>query len=538
MLKVAFLTQPKQDALGMRNIGDRLIFEGVRNLLRIAIGPYEGTERHLCDADPLPGDADIVVVCGMPQVSQGRAVGQHLGRIQQAAASTVPVKLNLGAGAFYFDAFGPDREKRDAAFADRVKTTTVAEAYREFARFDLCTCRDLAAAAALRGLGVNAIALPCPGFFSAIFQPRPLFRRQAQLVSVLNGTASFWNRVDADVHGFYRRLWESDPTRVFLAHDEQDCEMLSDMGIPHVVFATVEEFLGYLAMHERLLSVRVHGALPAWTLGLDVTLLGIDRRALIGDDFGARFRVVPVREEKDLATVESAERETSEHQDDDVRREWLWQYAEEYVRRIREVVSRKLGCEFSDEFAIEPEAPGTVGCLGETPGPPRRDGLKPMISRPRGRYFSRLFYRDENEFTIEPKLFRSAHSIACLDDGVSIEVTSLNQILLYGPYVRIPKGRWKVTTSVRVEGEAFEVSAEHRVVLRIVKGIPARELSRVEHEISPATTGALFYEGEFENGYDAGLLETVFTCQPTLPIATCVVFGRFEMKRLGEPGRP
>jgi len=356
---------------------------------------------------------------------------------------------------------------------------------------------------------------------------------------VLNGTASFWNRVDADVHGFYRRLWESDPTRIFLAHDEQDAEMLSDMGIPHVVFATVEEFLSYVALHERLLSVRVHGALPAWTLGLEVTLLGIDRRALIGDDFGARFRVVPVREEKDLAAVEEAEGGEGERQSEDFRRDWLWQYAGEYVRRIRAVVSRKLGCEFPEGFAIEPGAGESVGRLGETPPRSHRDGLqrardemRPGISRPAGRYFSKFFYSDRDEFSIEPKLFRSAHAIEYSEDGVSVEVTSIHQTVLYGPYIRIPKGRWKLSMTVRRAGGSEASGMEALGVLRVVKGIPARELSRVEHPISLPGASAVFYEAEFENAYDTGLVETIFTGQPAFPIGTRVLFSRIEMKRL------
>ncbi len=533
MMKVAYVTLPLRDRKGLCNLGDRVIFNGVRNRMRIAIGPHCEAVHFISDADLLPADVDIVVVCGMPQVSQSQAGNAKIERLAEVARSKVSVRLNLGAGSFFFDGFGNDREKKDASFAERVKLSGAAETYRAFAKFDLCTCRDLGAVAALRGLGMDAIGLPCPGFFAAMFQPQPLFRRQEELVSVLNGTASFWNRVDADVHSFYRRLWESDPTRIFLAHDEQDAEMLSDMGIPHVVFDSVEAFLAYLARHERLLSVRVHGALPAWTLGLDVTLLGIDRRALIGEDFGARFRVISLREETDFAAIESGELGARERQGDDFRRDWLWQYASEYVRRIREVVSRKLGCEFPEGFAIEAGVDGTVGRPCATPLPSHRDGLQPTISRPRGKYFSKFFYCDESEFTVEPKLLRSAHRIEYSEDQVRIEVSSSNSTLMYGPYVRLPKGRWRVRVKLEIELSGEEAEQERSIVLRIVKGIPARELARLERKVAGQPNEPLEYEVEFANESDTGSIETIFTCQPALTVGTRVRCFRIELRLVG-----
>ncbi len=519
MLKVTYLTLPLREGNELCNVGDRVIFTGVRNILRMALGEHIETIRSVADGEKLPSDADVVVVCGMPQVSQSNTPGIKLQRILEAAQSESPVRLNLGAGSFYFDAFDGDRKNKDAAFANRVVGSLGAVAYREFARFDLCICRDHGAVAALRGLGVDAIGLPCPGFFAPMFQSRPLFRQQGQLVSVLNGTASFWNRVDADVHGFYRRLWESDPTRTFLAHDEQDAEMLSDMGVPHLVFESVEEFLGCLARHERLFSLRVHGALPAWALGLDVTLLGIDRRALIGDDFGARFRVIPVREEKDFTLAEAGDEVGGYQQSFDQRRAWLWYYAGEYVRQIRQVVSRKLKCEFSERLFF--------GSMSEA------NVVQPTLSRPAGLYFSKFFYSYESAFPIEAKLFRSAHPFEFSEEEVTIETSSASTTLLYGPYVRIPEGRWRFSGRLELVSTNAAENLSCQLKIRVAKGIPARELGAREFLLGIGGRMEVNFEVDFENRADPGLIETLFSSSGTLPIGERLRLSLMAMKRLG-----
>jgi hypothetical protein len=188
--------------------------------MRCAIGPHEEILVDMAGDAPVPAGTDILVVCGTPQVAEATRVLDTMRRTREAASAAVPVRLNLGIGAFYFDAFGLDRASADAAFAERVRQSAMAETYAANAGFHLCTARDMAAAAALRAVGVPAVPLPCPGFFAPLFQPRPLLRHQALLISVLNGTASFWNRVAGDIHAVHDVWRRNYPDAVFLAHDE------------------------------------------------------------------------------------------------------------------------------------------------------------------------------------------------------------------------------------------------------------------------------------------------------------------------------
>ncbi|HWX47174.1 MAG TPA: hypothetical protein VNZ61_03895 [Roseomonas sp.] len=520
-MKVTYLTLPHERDGKSLNLGDRIIYLGARNIMRSAIGEHEEEVRFLSDNESFPRDTDIIVVCGTPQILVTASPSQNLQRILEAANSDIPVKINLGAGSFYFDAFGELRSSLDDAFGERIRQAPIASAYAQYSNFDLCTCRDFAGVAALRKLGVDPLALPCPGFFSAIFEPRPLFRRQEQLVSVLNGTASFWNRVAGDVHGFYRRLWERDSTRVFLAHDEQDCAMLAEMGIPFVTFTDADRFLTYLASSQNLLSLRVHGALPAWTLGLNVSLLGIDRRSLLGEDFGARFRVIPLRNQSDFDQALALPLCEKPQQDDDERRAWLSEHLDRYVGSIRKTIREKLGVVVGE--GISPYKSGTAR------------GGEIAAKRYSGGYFKDFFYDTRDEFEISLDLMRSSHSSVLKDGGLSIKTSTNQSTLAFGPYIRIPAGEWSVSAEVAIEppeSDFFPVQPENIVLMRITKGVPAAEQGRVKAEV-PETSERIEARlgAEFTNPSDTGHIEVVFSTVKKLPLGTKIVLRNIRMQK-------
>ncbi|GAA0566931.1 hypothetical protein GCM10009416_01180 [Craurococcus roseus] len=492
-LKVTYMTLPGRSSGRRQNVGDRIIHLGVRNIMLCALGPHEAREVNLASKDPVPDDTDVLVVCGTPQIAKMQPVVAPVRRAAEAADAPVPVRLNLGAGAVYVDDFGADRAGRDAAFAQSVREAPVAATYARYAGFHLCTTRDLAATAALRGVGVPALPLPCPGFFSALFQPRPLLRHARPLVSVLNGGVGMWNSVAGDVHGFYERLREARPDALFVAHDEEDCEMLADLGIPHVAFEDADELVAALAAHERLLSVRVHSALPAWALGLDVTLLGLDRRALIGEDFGASFRVLPLRKEDDLrkglAAVGGGARPA---QDDATRAAWLARHLDLYVGAVRSAVEAVLG-----------------------PLPPRADPARPPAPEPAmlaeaGLYRARLFHSTEREFGVGADRLRSHYRAEHHGDEMAFVTDGEQRTLVYGPYVTIPRGRWSVELEISADPPPGTQEPPPGLMLSVTKGMPPAVLA--QNGIEPAPAGASWpwaFPITFRNPRDTGMLETV-----------------------------
>lgn len=517
-LNVSYLTLKQHADNGMlKNIGDRVIYLGVRNIMRCALGEHNERICFLDGSDPLPADTDIAVVCGMPQLLNARP-SALIERIAEVAACDVPVKLNLGVGAFYFDAFGDDRAQKDDAFVERLKKHPGTELYRKYVGFDLCTCRDMAGAKALREFGVAAAPLPCPGFFSALFEPRPLVRRTNQLVSVLNGTAGFWNSVKGDIHGFYRRLWDADKDRLFIAHDEQDCTMLADLDIPYMTFNNAEDFIQFLASSQQILSLRVHGALPAWTLGLDVTLLGIDRRALLGEDFGARMRIIPIRTEEDLLCAEKTTSDGMPLQNDDIRREWLLRHLADYVSRIRSVVSAKLNVRFEG---------GATDLLG---GRLHREEEARRAYTASGKYFSTLFHSTERAFPVPLDKLRSSHNVDISSAGLAVTLNGKHSTIAFGPYIRVPKAKWRASANISIIG-----STERPAKLEFIvsKGIPGVPLGRHVAEIGVCENRCeLEIDIICDNPSDTGEIETIIKTHPALPEGTKVLISGFTLERL------
>ncbi|MCA3420784.1 MAG: polysaccharide pyruvyl transferase family protein [Roseomonas sp.] len=513
-LKVVYFTLKQHGDDGkLKNIGDRVIFLGVRNIMRCALGPHDEEICFLDDDITIPKDVDIAVICGMPQILNAKPE-EILNSIAKVASMPIPIKLNLGAGSFYFDAFGPDRKAADMAFADRVVSNHGAAIYREYNGFDAITCRDHAGALTLEKFGVTARALPCPGFFSTMFEPRPLLRSGRELVSSLNGTASFWNTVRADVHNFYRSLWEADNTRVFISHDYEDSTMLADLGIPFVEFNDAEDFVRFLAGFDRILSLRVHGALPSWTLGLDVTLLGLDRRALLGEDFGAKMRVIPLRSEADMSLALSAGGALDERQDEKFRQDWLLRNLSEYVDLIRLMVGRKLGIDFS---GLENDP---LGGLHQR----KIDAVRGTTAS--GLYFSELFVSCDPEFEIPLSKMRSNHHHEKTDDKLIVVANGKLTTLAFGPYIRIPAGHWRLMMTVAASNIMSEQLA---LTLTVSKGIPGLQIARKsEKQIVPDHQCEMTFDIRFENPSATGDLEFVLSSpQATNPDAKFTITKSF-----------
>jgi hypothetical protein len=369
----------------------------------------------------------------------------------------------------------------------------MAETYAANAGFHLCTARDMAAAAALRAVGVPAVPLPCPGFFAPLFQPRPLLRHQALLISVLNGTASFWNRVAGDIHAVHDVWRRNYPDAVFLAHDEEDAEMLTDQGIPHLVFDSAEGLMAVLASHARLLSLRVHSAVPGWSLGLDTTLIGLDRRALLGEDFGAALRVLPLRSADDFRRAEGAAIGGAALQEETAREAWLARHLDLYVRNIRGAVE--------PAFGLLPllEEPGRV----PLPAAPAFHGTS-------GHYHARLFHSREASFAIAPDRLRSHYPADTDALGLTLTTDGAARTMLFGPYITIPSGRWQAQVSITAAPPPGAGPARPALEFSVIKGNPGVVLTQTL--VVPPPPGGCetaVVVAEFDNPHDTGMVETV-----------------------------
>lgn len=286
--------------------------------------------------------------------------------------------------------------------------------------------------------------------------------------------------------------------------------MLVDFGIPHVAFDDAEGLVEVLAAHERLLSMRVHSALPAWSLGLDVTLLGLDRRALLGEDFGASFRVLPLRDEDDLRRAAAAVAGARPAQDDSTRAAWLARNLDRYIDAIRSTVAAVLG-----------------------PLPPRDDPARPptpetsMLAEP-GRYWKRLFYSTDAAFDVETSRLRSHFHAGADAEAASDELAFVtdgeDRTLVFGPYIRLPRGRWRARLRITAEpppetrGQDAP-AAPPDLVFSVMKGGPMEVLAQGGiSPLPPDAPQAPGFDLIFRNPRDTGLLETVVR-SPERPLA-------------------
>jgi hypothetical protein len=234
--------------------------------------------------------------------------------------------------------------------------------------------------------------------------------------------------------------------------------------------------------------------LPAWSLGLDVTLLGIDRRAWIGRDFGALFRVLPLRGEGDLERALTAGLAARPAQDEASRAAWLARNLAVYVANIRGTVEALLG----------PLPPAEDPAL-----PPPPAYASPL---PRGTYLKRLFHSTEPAFDMPLDRLRSEHRHAVADGVLAIDSDGTVRTLLFGPYIALPHGRWRaVLRLAATDGEALPA-----MTLQIVKGTRTELLAR-SALAAPVGGAPVTISIPFENPRDTGFIECVLRAQGPVP---------------------
>ncbi|EFH09004.1 hypothetical protein, partial [Teichococcus cervicalis] len=162
---------------------------------------------------------------------------------------------------------------------------------------------------------------------------------------------------------------------------------------------------------------------------------------------------------------------------------------------------------------------------------------------PSGRYFHDLFVSQERDFTIDPGLLRSKHPMQPEGEALRLRLEEAPPTLLFGPYVRIPAGRWTLRAELLVEAlpaapaqdpnptppvapragallprvmrgarELMRkaVPRAETLVLRVMKGVPWRELGQAALPLAALRPGSRHVlEVSFDNPRDTGEIETV-----------------------------
>lgn len=302
MLKVLFITSSTSPN-GRENVGDRVILAGARNLIAAAFGYYLYQEhgrwgRYEGDPDQF----DLIVYAGMPQFgARGTPAREEIYFQEIIDRARKPVFMNIGGGTIHPIGLNYHYE------ADKMARSPGAQYYRDQAsRIAYRTVRDLTSKLYFDRIGVAAELRCCPSFYSTrtIAPGAP----RAGAIAALSNTTFVANRVRGDLGAIMSKLADAHPDFTIASHSGSDLGLLADMGRPHVFFRSEMALLSFYASVQRLFALRIHAAVPAWTMGARVVLGGFDNRTGLFDDVGMPVQWINMITESQASILDQFER--------------------------------------------------------------------------------------------------------------------------------------------------------------------------------------------------------------------------------------
>lgn len=279
MLRVLFLTSlVSRD--GAQNVGDRVILAGARNLIAGAFGHYAYREHGRWDRFPDdPDEFDLIVYAGMPQYAnrEGPTTEEnHLADLLNRARKAL--FINIGGGTTY--RLGQDLEEA----AESMAKSGIADYYKRQTGVRYRSSRDKVSKMFFDKIGVPCELRFCPSFFSTkAVEPG---EKKTSAVAALNDQTFVTDRYRGSLRDLLRRLHLEFPSWDMISHDGSDLALFADLRAPHIYFRDEMALIGYYAGVDKLISLRIHGAVPAWALGADVVVAGFDGRIEMFDDVG------------------------------------------------------------------------------------------------------------------------------------------------------------------------------------------------------------------------------------------------------------
>lgn len=266
------------------NIGDKMILAGAMK----QYGPGEVwcfDSRTVPPACPSP---DLIVVCGTPFLWDQCASSEKYSALEEILnAHRDSRKIAVGLGSCF-----PMHE----VYTGLAFRQDHARIQKLFGPFEKITCRDRLIYHAFRNLGLRATLEPCPSVWAT--KGEDLDIRKDRDVYCAYDAMSGLSR-SAFLPGF-KEKWE-DISRVALASldnpivivvSQKEVEWARNvLGVEAECVAQTEakddptmepirKIMRILAQANRVISGRVHIAIPAASLAKDVTLLGVDSRVL------------------------------------------------------------------------------------------------------------------------------------------------------------------------------------------------------------------------------------------------------------------
>lgn len=290
------------------NATDGVIVKGIKELLDKALGKYLYAYHFLNDHELEPYEdsnlgTDLVVVCGTPWVwdnFQNSVKYANLMDIFQKHKDTP--KIFMGAGSCISITAGPEILSRPQE----------QEGIRALFGFDNTTVitRDSIAYAKLIEAGVNNILLPCPAYYC--YGDNYVSQSESRNVLIWADPKQTISAVDwqdeSKLNKYYElmlKFQRLEQAEVYCAN-ESDVLGAMQIGLPKpAVLSSYWNTMDLMLQASKVLSARVHCAVPAAALSKRVAIVPLDSRHRVLTEFGVKMANIeggyPVLTRPDLA---------------------------------------------------------------------------------------------------------------------------------------------------------------------------------------------------------------------------------------------
>lgn len=267
------------------NLGDNLINIGVEDIVRSTYKEIEISWVNRCDPAVLeePADnshIDVLVYAGSPQFG----ARQHPTRAEQIWEKILLEKkhdflkiINIGCGTSY-----SLLDSRVSVLLAMLKEPFNQQYYQN--KNDvLYIARDRISWLFLKFMGLNAVLQICPSAFAVKYNIQHVKKYRIALV-VLPPSSQFTQHelknIGFDLDHFYKKLIQLYPDIIVIGNVQSDESYIKSLGAKHTLVArNATDLISIHNLSEYLISLRVHGTVPALLNGANVLHIGVDGRS-------------------------------------------------------------------------------------------------------------------------------------------------------------------------------------------------------------------------------------------------------------------
>lgn len=289
MHRYFLLTPVSQD--GYTNPGSIFITDGIKHLIRAAdprAAFYNlNMLRHHPDEWELAYDqADVLVFCGNPRFNATERkvywdwnIWHHINTAKQHGI----LVADLWAGAAYPYPL-PSIEKMTQHILGLEKTKAVLEHYRNV---DLVVTRDALAQAVLETVHPDCLLLPCSTWWAREYRDVAPGQKEYNCLTFATLHVAGVRGIVAAIERIAKRL-ESDKPTFLLAHAIHEYRWLRGRirdAANLICCYNQRDLLKFYSKVDKLVSFRLHGSIPALSLGAQVCNVVTDARALTMEPF-------------------------------------------------------------------------------------------------------------------------------------------------------------------------------------------------------------------------------------------------------------